>query len=424
MKFKFTFSILSLFIILSVYSYSNGLSLNSIGPKALGMGGAFIGIADDYTAVYWNPAGIVNLKKAQIALFVTDDVPWSTYHYDPGYPRMGVDAKSKTNHYISPGVSGYIPFLNGDLSVGLGVFVPAGLGSEWYGGDFKLLTNGASLNWKSKIMAYSFSPVIAYKFDKMLSIGAALNIYYATMDMSQPSGSFQYTESGNGIGYSGSLGLLFNPFDMLSIGLSLKTQNTVKLKGTANTNEFYDLKIGGIDSSPYSRDLAWPTWFGAGIALRPFDGLTIAFDAQWSNWSKTEDSVLTTYNNNYWKNLGLGTQTLTLHWKDCIQYRLGVQYMTSKTMAVRAGYYYDPAPAPDETMNILFPSDTYNAVTIGCGNDFGWLNVDLGLEYLFGSKRTVPSKIFFDGNNGISGLPGDHQTNIFAFSLGFSYKFE
>ena len=30
-----------------------------VGARALGMGGAFVSLADDATAAYWNPAGIV-----------------------------------------------------------------------------------------------------------------------------------------------------------------------------------------------------------------------------------------------------------------------------------------------------------------------------------------------------------------------------
>src|SRR5262245_56330695 len=30
----------------------------SVGTRALGMGGAFVAVADDSSAVYWNPAGL------------------------------------------------------------------------------------------------------------------------------------------------------------------------------------------------------------------------------------------------------------------------------------------------------------------------------------------------------------------------------
>ena len=33
-------------------------SLDAVGTRAQGMGGAFVGIADDASAVYWNPAGL------------------------------------------------------------------------------------------------------------------------------------------------------------------------------------------------------------------------------------------------------------------------------------------------------------------------------------------------------------------------------
>jgi len=37
-----------------------------VGSRALGMGGAFVAIADDGTASYWNPAGLGNLSKHQV----------------------------------------------------------------------------------------------------------------------------------------------------------------------------------------------------------------------------------------------------------------------------------------------------------------------------------------------------------------------
>ena len=33
------------------------------GARTMGMGGAFLGVADDFTALYWNPAGLAQIKK-------------------------------------------------------------------------------------------------------------------------------------------------------------------------------------------------------------------------------------------------------------------------------------------------------------------------------------------------------------------------
>lgn len=39
-----------------------------VGARALGMGGAYTAVADDPSAVHWNPAGLANIGKAEISL--------------------------------------------------------------------------------------------------------------------------------------------------------------------------------------------------------------------------------------------------------------------------------------------------------------------------------------------------------------------
>ena len=38
------------------------------GARALGIGGAFLSIADDATAASWNPGGLVQLKKPEVSI--------------------------------------------------------------------------------------------------------------------------------------------------------------------------------------------------------------------------------------------------------------------------------------------------------------------------------------------------------------------
>jgi long-subunit fatty acid transport protein len=37
-----------------------------VGVRAMGMGGAFTGVADDFTAIYWNPAGLAQIRDNQV----------------------------------------------------------------------------------------------------------------------------------------------------------------------------------------------------------------------------------------------------------------------------------------------------------------------------------------------------------------------
>lgn len=53
---------------ISAANYSNEIMAIGVGARALGMGGAFAAVADDSTAVYWNPAGIGIPQTVRISL--------------------------------------------------------------------------------------------------------------------------------------------------------------------------------------------------------------------------------------------------------------------------------------------------------------------------------------------------------------------
>lgn len=399
-----------LFAMMATSSFANGLSLNSIGPKALGMGGAMIGLADDYTAIYWNPAGITQLQSVQIGVFAMDIIPTGTYKYD----AAGIDATTKTNHYISPNIMAYIPLLKGDLTIGVGAFVPAGLGAEWDGAELAPLGAGTEFKWSNKIAVFNISPAIAYKFNDMISVGAALNIHYAMLDMERPDDlnedhimDTQYDESSTGIGFGVSLGALIKATDWLSVGVSFKTKNTAVMTGDANMSP-----MGGEEiTSKFERDLAWPMWLGGGVAIKPIENLTITIDAQWSNWSESLESIETEYTD--WSRI----DTMHMNWEDALQIRFGIQYDISDKLAVRGGVYHDPAPAPDETMNIIFPSNTYLGLTFGTSYKFtDAIAVDFAFEYLMGDDREI-EPIYPDA------MPGIHHMDIIAVGVGLTYTF-
>ena len=48
-------------------NYANAVLDIGVGARALGMGGAFVALADDSTAVYWNPAALPRVPHVEIA---------------------------------------------------------------------------------------------------------------------------------------------------------------------------------------------------------------------------------------------------------------------------------------------------------------------------------------------------------------------
>ncbi|HWP82579.1 MAG TPA: PorV/PorQ family protein [Bacteroidota bacterium] len=52
-----------------------------VGARALGMGGAFVALADDATGMYWNPAGIARAKQREVVLAHTEWIADIDFNY-------------------------------------------------------------------------------------------------------------------------------------------------------------------------------------------------------------------------------------------------------------------------------------------------------------------------------------------------------
>jgi long-chain fatty acid transport protein len=394
----------------------NGLSLNSIGPKGFGMGGAFVGLANDYSAIYWNPAGLTQMQKNFVGVFATDVIPMGTYKL----ALANIDTKTEMNHYIAPNLMGYYHCtLAEDLVWGLGVYVPAGIGTEWNGEDLKALSGNPTVEWMSKIGVINISPAAAYKFSDKFSIGVAFNIFYGMFDLKRPGGGgYQYKESSTGMGYGVTVGALVKADEMFSFGASFRTKTTVKMSGEAE-NPAMALYTAPAKSD-FDREVSWPMWVAGGIAVHPMPEFVITADVQFSQWSESEDEFTTEFKDAKWVAATTpgDNNKFILRWKDVTQIRFGLGYSVDESLDLRAGFYIDPAPAPDETYNILFPSISYNAITIGGGYKISDFVFDLGVEYLMGKDREI------DPIANPKAMSGTHGMNIFAFSFGIGYEFE
>jgi long-chain fatty acid transport protein len=171
-------------------------------------------------------------------------------------------------------------------------------------------------------------------------------------------------------------------------------------------------------------DLTWPWWIAAGVAYRPMKDLTITADLQWSNWSKEKD-IETRFKDPYWSLLMIesGKNMLHLKWKDTLQVRFGAEYMLYQNVAIRAGYYYDPSPAPDRTLNVLLPSYNFHGITLGLGYNLNGLVIDFGFEMLLGKTREVDFAKWLLDPAWAAAMPGKFGMNIYVPTISIGYKF-
>lgn len=426
-------------LVMSSLALANGLNLNSLGSRALSMGGAFVGLADDYSAIFWNPAGMSQFGSRYIGFYGTDVIPSGSYLLQvptsEGLLNL-VDAKTQTKHYLS-GLLAYYQPITENIVAGVGIYVPSGLGASWDGEDFSNYSYGQAYQWESKVGAVTFSPGVSYRINEMISVGAALNINYGMFSMKRWAGTTeipeppyefdlgQYEMNLKGWGFGATLGVLVKVNDMLSAGATLRTPSRVKFSGDASLS---NIELLGFKSSSEaeteSPHLTFPLWIAGGVAVRPLSGLTLTGDLQWTRWS-TLDQVELSFIDPFWSlfMIASGGNIMHLEWKDALQVRVGAEYMLREDLAVRAGYYYDPTPTPDKTMNVLLPSFTFNAFTLGLGYSLNGLVIDLGFEFLSGKKREVDYAKWLLDPAYANAQPGIYDMSIVVPNISVSYKF-
>jgi len=415
---------------------ANGLNLNGFGARAAAMGGAFVGLADDFTAVFWNPAGLALMKKGTFGL--TGDLLIPTSKYTLSSFNMQTNRK-----YYPAGLLGFFQPVSDRVVVGVGVYTLSGLGADWNNTGLEaamIYPTPPSLfspavdayKWSSFIGSITIAPSIAVKLTDQIFFGATFNINYGffktdqwatyTVIPTKPPTLFNFGQATldvKGWGYGATFGLLVKPTDRVSFGVTYRLQSKLKLSGTSLIENFPGLGpyiVGQPtipDTSPAKLTAISPMWLACGIAVKPLTNLTFTFDLQVTNWKKL-DLLTVTFQDPVWIAVGKTDQTLTLNWANKLQIRTGLEY-TMGDLAFRAGYYNDPAPAPDSTMNILIPSFTYNCITAGFGYKKGHFAFDLGLEYLMGQTRTI-TDVEAD-------MPGIYKMNIFVpmISLGYGW---
>ncbi len=394
---------------------ANGLNLNGSGSRAMGMAGAVISWTNDVSLFYFNPAGAAFAEKSWVSLFETNLLPSGTY----ALSAYGIDAKTQSKVYPA-GALGFVKPLSDKLTVGIGVYTPSGTGSAWDGADLKNLAGGQVTTWKSFFGVFTVSPLLAYKVSDQLSFGASINLNYGMLKIERPALG-QYKEDLNGIGFGATVGMQYKPSDKFSLGLSFKPPVKVTLKGDATMAGA--ALVGAATASDITRKATLPMWLGAGVSFKPLDKLRLGLDVNWTNWKKL-DEIPVEFSDAYWTML-MGVpaakaafdQTIPLDWKDCLQVRVGAEYMVNEQWSLRAGYMRDPSPTPLTTMSILLPQIPYNMFTVGAGYTGDKLSVHAALEILRGQEQTVPLAA---GNR----MPGVHNMNILVPSITIAYRFD
>jgi long-chain fatty acid transport protein len=233
-----------------------------------------------------------------------------------------------------------------------------------------------------------------------------------------------YSDSGNGIGIGANLGLFYKPSEMFSFGASIRTPSKITIKGRSSCSLFDPLDYA-TDSDTF---IKLPLWVAGGVAIKPAQSMILTADIHFTQWSAVE-YIRAEYASQVWNVVfGLsGKDRIPMYWEDTIQIRFGAEYRINK-VAIRAGFYTDPSPVPDETMNFHFPIVDTNHLTFGLGYDgrgpsLHGVQIDFGFEYGMGKERTIePSDTGTTPEYG-GPVPGTYKADMLGFNFSFRFAF-
>lgn len=441
--------------------FAGGFNLAGVGAKALSMSGSFRAVSDDWSAMYWNPAGLAG-QPTQLAIegkllypmaWVTPNAPPTTTAYE-GYRLYtnGVEQSSRAKAFPD-GAAAFVYRFNEDMSAGLSVFAPSALGATWedfYRGPYYGYDEDPeypSRAWFSDMVIVDVHPTIAYRINDKLKAGVGLSVIYAMLDIQSPKLAPSndgtgtrlplpnqhffidtYLE-GSGVGFGFNAGLLYDLTDKFHIGLSYHGPATVPIEGTVRQTLYMPAitqEPNGEVEPDATADFPLPMDAGIGLAYDFSRRLTVAADVVWTNWEALDEVEIIL------EGTGLDDQpaensALVLHWENTIRYNFGLNYVAipERGLEFRAGYYMDPTPIPEATLRptITDVADKHN-ISLGFACNLATkLKLEGYWEHVFTGTRTVEPTLDDNGNWDLENVPGDWKMQVDTFGMQLTYTF-
>lgn len=390
--------------ILPQTAFASGFKIETQGAKATGMGTAFVAVADDPSAIAYNPAGIARLEGTNIYLGTTAIIPTIKYE-----SPSGVSDETAYQVFYPPHL--YIASKASErLSIGLGIFSPFGLETKWSKtGPVRYAAT------ESAIETVNINPTVAYRISPTLSIGAGIDYMKSKVVMENmvnqslvggSDGELNCKADGDGWGYNA--GLLFTPAKTINLGIAYRSRIKVDYNGTTTFSNIapaiQPLFFGSTYKTESSTDLTFPDVLSFGISYRASEKLTIALEAERTGWS-SYDKVDVDLKNEV-PAAGFADSTTKKDWRDTWTYKVGIEHLLSERLALRGGYMYDHTPEPESTFDPRVPDSDQQDVSIGLGYKLDKLTIDAAYMAAFYKDRNVNNSILSGTYKGFAHFVG------------------
>lgn len=360
-----------------------GFRIYDQSASAAGQADAFTAQADDASAVYYNPAGMTQIRGMQVMAGTTLIGGSTRFRNGAGATTRGdfgdsVAFPPPSNFYLTANLRDLgLTSLDG-WSAGVGVLSPFGTLYQYpSNGPFATAVTGAALE------LIDVKPTLAYKATDWLSLGLGLDVYsfydfwgegqYETHLISSggpglpPAGTpIEINGKDTAVGFN--VSLMATPLltedgkPRLNVGVVYRSQATLHLNGEFLAN--------GTTLSRASTTLVLPQILTGGIAWWPFRDRNrewkLEWDVDWTGWNSIKNTDV---------HLSTGsTIPFPQQWKSSLTTMVGTEYkwlqpaaMPQWDVALRAGYWFSESPVPDRSYNPVVPDANNHALSVGLG---------------------------------------------------------
>jgi long-chain fatty acid transport protein len=394
-------------------AHASGFGIFTQGAEALGRANAAVASGDGPSVLFFNPALMNRLEGTRLEAGTTLIFPRREFRDDNG-------ASSTTRDSVFYPSTFYLTHaINEKASVGLAVFNPFGLGTDW-GGEWP----GRYIATKSEIESYAINPAVSYRMAPWLSVAAGLDVVLLDAKLEgrifTPAGDVRQRFKGDGSGIGYNVAIALGAGRGITLGASYRSEVRIDIDGRAAFDLPAGLPAGLFPATAARTSITLPQQVSAAIAGRVGDDLTVEVGMRWEDWSSFNQLKIDFEQ----PVAGTSTAISPRDWQATFAVNAGGKYRISDRYSVMAGYLYGWNPVPDSSFEPAIPDSNTHLLCIGGEGRFDRLTIALGYGYQLQEGRTKNNSIgTFPGSNPTDLVNGRYSSDLHLLGMSFGYRF-
>ena len=364
--------------------------------NASGLATAYAGsaaVADNASTVFFNPAGMTQLKAGHLSVGVTGVGPSYKFN-NQGSTTTGGNGGDAGSWAAVP--NAYMSWqLTPNLFLGLGISAPFGLATEYKDANWV----GRVQAIKSEIKTVNYNPSLAYRVNDKVSLGFGVN--YQTMDAELTSAGSQLKGADAAWGWNA--GALFTLSQAMRIGVSYRSALSYTLEGNATTS---------VSSTPVRADVKLPDTFILSVWQQVSDNWEAMGDLSYTRWNTLQSLNVIS------RNSGTQLTSETFNYDNSWRFAWGAAYKSSDALKLKFGIAYDRTPVNNADRSARVPDNDRIWFTLGGQWNAGKAGkVDLGYAYLYVKDPSI------EQTKGANTLRGSYDASAQVLGLQYSLGF-